>query len=525
MKKDTKIGFILTYFHNSHEGYELLKKNVEVLGRQNYYFVIASHSPLPQEIQEKCDFYFYQQKNVVDDRRYSHGVAENNLIEMALKHLKSQNIDWTYKVSYDVEIHDVSRFLDWRKDYKYSFVSCNWGENILCTNSFFGNINFILNNIDFYDTIEEMFTVNNVLENCWEKNIVDKNLQNEVFSYENKNTFYGDNKIDVLFYDYNEIVFTYSHEDNLFYLTNNIPGISIKKFGIFDYYSDTLIDRPTNTSIPSGQTFWFSPPFNHYLKNAVNGYYIEVYLPDRTIRRNILIKDFDLKHPLSKKLKNYKYEEIKYNEFAEFHSLKIYKNFDIDLNQIKTYVDVGANYGMSCIPFLSDNVKVYMIDPDSHNIKMLNKTFGKDANVKIIDKAINSFDGFTDFYEQPGASVVSSINTMNANGWDDGRIKKTIECITPNTLFKQYITEEKIDLMKVDIEGSEYDFFETITDENIKKISKFIIEYHLNKDYRVMSILKKLAKNDFRFKLDRWEVHNPTDYFVSHNMGIIYAWK
>ena len=171
MQKDTKIGFILTYFHNSHEGYELLKKNAETLSKQNYYFIIATHSPLPNEIQEMCDFYFYQQKNVVDDRRYSHGVAENNLIEISLKHLQSNGIRWTYKVSYDIEINDVSTFLNWRKDFSYNLVSCNWGSNILSTHSFFANVDFILNNIDFYQTIDEMFSVNNVLENCWDKTI------------------------------------------------------------------------------------------------------------------------------------------------------------------------------------------------------------------------------------------------------------------------------------------------------------------------------------------------------------------
>lgn len=525
MKKDTKIGFILTYFHNSNEGYELLKKNAEILGKQNYYFVIASHSPLPTEIQEMCDFYFYQQKNVVDNRRYSHGVAENNLIQIALKHLQSNGIEWTYKVSYDIEINNVSRFLDWRKEFSYNFVSCNWGNNILSTHSFFANVSFILDNIDFYETIDQMFSVNNVLENCWEKNIVEKNLKHHVYSFKSKDDFYIDNKIDVLFYDYNEVVFDYSYEENRFYVTNNIPGISIKKFRIFDFYSETTIDCPNNVSIPTGHTFWFSPPFVQYVPYAENGYYIEIYLPDRTIRRNIMIKDFDKKHPLSKKLKRYKLEEIKYNEFSEFYSLDIYKNFNFDVKDIKTYVDIGANYGMSAIPFLREGVKVYLIDPDSYNIQLLNDAFGNDDNVKIISKAINSYDGVTDFYEQPGATVVSSITLPNANGVSDGRIKKTVKCITPNTLMEHYIKDEEIDLMKIDIEGSEYDFFETIDDHNMERISKFIIEYHMNSNYRVMSILKKLAKNNFRFKMDRWEKNNPDNYYVSHNMGIIYAWK
>ena len=167
MKKDTKIGFIITYFHTSEESLNLLKKNIETLSKEDYYLVISSHSPISSDLQELCDFYIYQSKNVVDNRKYSHGVAESNLIELSIKHLKDQNIEWTYKVTYDVEINDVNRFLDWRVD-GYQFVSCNWGDNIICTNSFYSKIDFLLENINFYRTIDEMFALNTVLENCWE---------------------------------------------------------------------------------------------------------------------------------------------------------------------------------------------------------------------------------------------------------------------------------------------------------------------------------------------------------------------
>jgi FkbM family methyltransferase len=525
MKNDTKIGFILTYFHNSTEGYELLKKNASILSKENYYFIIASHSPLPSEIQEICDFYFYQQKNVVDDRKYSHGVAESNLIEISLNHLKSQGIHWTYKVSYDIEVNDVSRFNDWQKNFDYDFVSCKWGNNIVCTNSFFANIDFLLNNIDFYSSIEEMFSVNTVLENCWEKNIIDKNLQDKIFYYENKQVFYGENKIDILAYDYNDISFLYSENENRFYITNNIQGRTIKKFRIFDYYSDTLIDAPTNAEITSGITWWFSPPMAEYVPSAKNGYYLEVYFPEKTIRKNILVKDFDKKHPLHKKFKTMKFEEIKFNEYSEFSEYQLYKEFQVTFDDIKTYVDVGANYGMSSIPFLTNDIKVYMVDADSYNINILENAFGKNKKVEIIHKAIHTYDGNVDFFEQPGASVVSSIDFSNVNGSDSNRIKKTVQCITPNTLMEKYIHEEYIDLMKIDIEGGEYNFFETITDENLKRINKMVIEYHLNTDQRVMKIVKKLAKNDFRFKLAKWEKQNEDDYVVLHKMGIIYAWK
>jgi FkbM family methyltransferase len=166
-----------------------------------------------------------------------------------------------------------------------------------------------------------------------------------------------------------------------------------------------------------------------------------------------------------------------------------------------------------------------MVDADSYNINILENAFGKNKKVEIIHKAIHTYDGNVDFFEQPGASVVSSIDFSNVNGSDSNRIKKTVQCITPNTLMEKYIHEEYIDLMKIDIEGGEYNFFETITDENLKRINKMVIEYHLNTDQRVMKIVKKLAKNDFRFKLAKWEKQNEDDYVVLHKMGIIYAWK
>jgi len=76
--------------------------------------------------------------------------------------------------------------------------------------------------------------------------------------------------------------------------------------------------------------------------------------------------------------------------------------------------------------------------------------------------------------------------------------------------------------MKVDIEGSEYEFFETITDENLIKCERLIIEFHNNTNFRVMQILKKLAKCGFKYKLSKWRVED-SDFIIENKMGIIYA--
>ena len=299
MKTDTKIGFIITYFHTSEESLNLLKKNIKILSKENYYLVVASHSPLDIEIQEMCDFYFYQQKNIVDSRKYSHGVAESNLIELSFNHLKDQGINWCYKVTYDIEINDVNRFKDWIVD-DYEFVSCNWGDNIICTNSFYTKIDFLLENTIFFRNVDDMFAINNVLENCWEYLFRKNQVLNKIYSFNDKYEFYGVNKIDILFYNYNDINFWYSEEEGKFYInpTEDIENGHIK---IFDYYTDLCIYNNSNFSLNKETTLWLVPPFFNGGSNNKNGYYLEFYNKGVVIRKNILINDFDFKHQFSKK--------------------------------------------------------------------------------------------------------------------------------------------------------------------------------------------------------------------------------
>jgi len=522
MKKDTKIGFIITYFHNSTEGFEMLKDNLKIISKESYYLILASHSPIDTELQSMCDYYFYQSKNIVDDRKYSHGVAESNLIEISLRHLKEQKIDWTFKATYDIEINDVNEFNKWKVE-NFDFISCNWGSNVICTNSFYSNVNFLLDNVNFYKNIEEMFSVNNVLENCWEHDIRSKNLLDKIYSFTDKQTFYGANKIDRLFYDYNQVEFWYSEEESRFYIKTSLEGQFHLR--IFDYYTDVCIFLDKEFGLSKDTTFWIIPPFNNNLKKSKNGFYLEIYLEDRKIVKNILVKDFDYKHSLSKKFKLIKDKEVKFNEFSDFDDLSIYDVFNFDINSIKNYVDIGANYGMSSISFIERSIKTYMIEADSTNVEILNKLWNKNSKIKIIDKAISKEDGNIEFYLSPGiGSVVSSLYKIDANGNDLEREKVIVESITPNTLIENYIDEDSIDLMKIDIEGAEYDFFETITDENIKKIKRFIIEYHNNEDYKAMNIISKLTKNDFKFKLSKWS-QNCGDYIIENKMGVIYAEK
>jgi len=395
----------------------------------------------------------------------------------------------------------------------------------MCTNSFFANVDFILDNIDFYQTVDEMFAVNNVLENCWEKNIRDKGLTDRLYSYPDKNTFFGTyNKIDNLFYNYNDIEFWYSSEENRFYIKNNGEDLNCS-LRIFDYYTDLCVYLNNGWHQQKDTSFWVVPPHEQCILKSKNGHYLEVYKEDgQTIRKNINIKDFNYKDPLHKKFRFNKDKEVKFSEYLEFENLSIYKECDININEIKNFIDIGACYGFASLPFIKNGTKTYMIEADPGNSEILQRSYGSNSKVKIIGKAIYTIDGSVDFFIDNNFSVTSSLNEIDANGHIVNRTKVVVPCITPDTLLQEYIDEEYIDLVKIDIEGAEYNFFKKISDDNIKRINKFIVEFHTNDNYEVLGILEKLAKNNFKYKLYNWG-HYTNEYIIENKMGIIYAWR
>jgi FkbM family methyltransferase len=517
---DTRKGFIITYFKTSDQGEQLLKDLVDTMSRENYYLVLASHSPVPVEIYSKCDYYIYQELNVVDNRKYSHGVAESNLIELALLHLAYKEIEWTYKVCYDIQVNDVTHFENWIKD-GYNFVTCNWGEYYVCTNSFYGSVDWLLSNITFYKKVNEMFSDSNVLELCWQKSIENNGLKGEVYTWSNKTEFFGPNKIDILYYDYDRFQFWYSEDERRFYIQNNGSNISCE-VKIFEYYTDLCI-YGNRFNLSTNDSHWVIPPMSEFVNNCKNGFYAEFYIDGNVIRKNINIRNFEEKHPLSKTFKVLKKGEKRFAEYVAFNEYLQYRHLNIDLDKIKNYVDIGANYGFASLPFTERKSKIYMVDADKGNIDLLNETYGNRHNIKIIYKAICDVDGSVDFYNDVHNSLVSSIDPIG-HGGDSVRNKVTVPSMTINTFMDKYLEEDEVDLMKIDIEGAEYSLFRAATEANLKRVKSFLIEFHGNDNFQIMEIIQKLAKCDFNYRIDNsWGKND--EYMVENKAGIIYAWR
>jgi autotransporter strand-loop-strand O-heptosyltransferase len=123
-------------------------------------------------------------------------------------------------------------------------------------------------------------------------------------------------------------------------------------------------------------------------------------------------------------------------------------------------VDLGASLGPFTYKILPKKPKqCYAVEPISHQINILKKNVGQE-NVKIIQGAIT---------DKKKIEIT----------WDD-----MTESV-PTFTFKEFLEENnisKIDFLKCDCEGGEYDVFQPSNIKFLKTIPKIVTEFHLKGD-------------------------------------------
>lgn len=169
---------------------------------------------------------------------------------------------------------------------------------------------------------------------------------------------------------------------------------------------------------------------------------------------------------------------------------------DIDSNQI--FIDIGANVGYYSLKFSSiigKDGKIIAIEPDPDTFDILNKNYQLNnfQNIESLNLAISEKDGFLNLFRNEKHSGTSSLFS-NSNNDDSIKIPtKTLDNLLENRF-------NKIDLIKIDTEGSELSILKGAT--NILKITnKILIELHekilIKNNQDPQEIIQILKNNNF----------------------------
>jgi FkbM family methyltransferase len=188
----------------------------------------------------------------------------------------------------------------------------------------------------------------------------------------------------------------------------------------------------------------------------------------------------------------------------EMFTENIYHLESYKLSQDQPIVlDVGANIGtftMQTLAVAQENnivVKVYAIEPEENNLKLLRKNleqnprlFENGSSVEIIETAISGFNGKASITNDAGGSrVCEEIDSK----------LQVIDVITYDHLIEQ-LKLDKIDFVKIDIEGSEVGLITNISKDNLLKTHFYVVECdRFNGKDAFISMLKPFL-NDFSFE-------------------------
>jgi FkbM family methyltransferase len=226
------------------------------------------------------------------------------------------------------------------------------------------------------------------------------------------------------------------------------------------------------------------------------------------------------------------------------HHVEGYLQHGIEINDNDVVVDIGANIGVFGVRVMqkAKNVSVYCLEPIPEIIEVLSKNavlHGKD-NMHVLPFGVSNENSTATFTYFPNTPALS---TLHPEQWDvdptafkravkgtmknppenmrwmkwiplafSGIIakqlvkgKKTVSCEL-KTLSSIIESEkiQKIDLLKIDCEGAEWDVLTGISDNDWLKIKSIVIEVH-NIENRLQKVKDLFALKGFTKQFDEQE--------------------
>lgn len=157
-------------------------------------------------------------------------------------------------------------------------------------------------------------------------------------------------------------------------------------------------------------------------------------------------------------------------------------------------IDCGANMGLSLLYFSKEfpNSKIIAFEPDDSVLSELRQNvLSHDLkNVTLFEKAVWSSETTLPFFTDQGMG--GRVETSYV-----GQEPKTIQ-----TLRLKNFLNQKVDFLKMDIEGAEIEVLKDCQ-ENLKNVDRIFVEYHSfeNREQELGELLDLLKQNGFRYHL------------------------
>jgi FkbM family methyltransferase len=359
-----------------------------------------------------------------------------------------------------------------------------------------------------YDNIEGVFDMSDNLKENVEKLYEILNIKKEIKNIKMQEDFFKKKLFNITFNsDDNKITFDYIENQKIETkvcirdLDTEVPIYS---------FNATFENKNGVWAIPIPKSYYDfnnNPNFGGFVYDFYDLEGNKVYTQTTRIKPTLFQK---------RKFRIESFEPLFVN-YEQFFTDKIYDNF-LEGLELKSVLDIGSNVGLFAEMVRERGaIDIYCFEISKKAIDTFNNIHSENKNIKLIETAISDKVGKLNFYEDPENSLITSVNS----GYLNNSSPIEIESNTLNNFFEKEGVEE-ISLMKMDIEGSEYNAFDGLSDENLQKIKTIILEFHHNFGGILEDkILKRLKYNNFDVILYQDDCKNLASHWEER--GTVYA--
>jgi len=169
-------------------------------------------------------------------------------------------------------------------------------------------------------------------------------------------------------------------------------------------------------------------------------------------------------------------DKIDISVMREIFKIREYKKAEPVITTAKyPILDVGAHAGFFSIycHLLNSDVKIYALEPEKNNLETMKKNLrnNKISNIDIIEAGLTSLTGKQNL-------IISNDSISHGLSVLDEGIE--ISTYSLQDLCTKY-SIKRLSLIKMDIEGQEYEIFRSMSKDEFKLFDNIILEYHDNK--------------------------------------------
>lgn len=209
----------------------------------------------------------------------------------------------------------------------------------------------------------------------------------------------------------------------------------------------------------------------------------------------------------------------------EIWKAKVYDDTRVPICEGDVVVDMGAHIGAFAVRAakLAKGGRVYAYEASSKNFALLteNRQLNDLENLYIENSAISNRRGTMPFYTPSDNRILGSL-LQNTSSF--------VEAV-PTKTFSDIITEHainRIDFLKIDVEGAEFDILFANPDETLSRTRKIVMEFHeFKKDKKSHhDLVNLLNSHGFEVVVEKAIFPQPNWFGTGiAKIGIIKAWR